>query len=48
MIHRHSRRTFLATALAVPVFVRAVAFAINEPEDLDINEILFRPTPQPV
>lgn len=27
-------------------FARAVAFAISQPEDVDINEILFRPTRQ--
>ena len=27
-------------------FVRAVAFAMSQPEDVDINEILFRPTRQ--
>lgn len=27
-------------------FARAVAFAISQPEDLDINEIIFRPTAQ--
>jgi len=34
--------------LAIPAdsFARAVAFAISEPEDVDINEILFRPTRQ--
>jgi len=33
---------------AVPAdsFARAVAFAISQPEDVDINEILFRPTRQ--
>lgn len=33
---------------AVPpdAFARAVAFAIKEPDDVDINEILFRPTRQ--
>jgi hypothetical protein len=25
-------------------FARAVAFAISQPEDVDVNEILFRPT----
>lgn len=25
-------------------FVRAVLFAINQPDDVDINKILFRPT----
>ena len=34
--------------LAVPPdsFARAVAYAISQPEELDINEILFRPTRQ--
>lgn len=34
--------------LAVPAdsFARAVAFAISQPEDVDINEILYRPTRQ--
>jgi NADP-dependent 3-hydroxy acid dehydrogenase YdfG len=35
-------------AIGPETFARAVAFAINEPEDVDINEILFRPTAQPV
>jgi NADP-dependent 3-hydroxy acid dehydrogenase YdfG len=34
--------------LAVPAdsFARAVAFAIGQPENIDINEILYRPTRQ--
>ena len=34
--------------VAIPAdsFARAVAFAISQPEDVDINEILFRPTQQ--
>lgn len=34
--------------LAIPAdsFARAVAFAIGQPDDVDINEILFRPTLQ--
>lgn len=34
--------------MAIPAdsFARAVAFAISQPEDVDINEILFRPTRQ--
>ena len=34
--------------IAIPAesFARAVAFAISQPEDVDINEILFRPTRQ--
>ena len=33
---------------AVPAasFARAVAFAMSQPGDVDINEILFRPTRQ--
>src|SRR4051794_36431470 len=40
-------RQFYAEA-AVPAdsFARAVAFAISQPEDVDVNEILFRPTRQ--
>ena len=34
--------------IAVPsdAFARVVSFAISQPEDVDINEILFRPTKQ--
>jgi NADP-dependent 3-hydroxy acid dehydrogenase YdfG len=34
--------------LAIPAdsFARAVAFAISQPKDVDVNEILFRPTSQ--
>ena len=35
-------------ALAIPAdsFARAVAFAMSQPEEVDVNEILFRPTRQ--
>jgi len=35
-------------AFAIPPdsFARAVAFAMSEPEEVDVNEILFRPTRQ--
>lgn len=35
-------------AVAIPAenFARVVAFAISQPQELDINEILFRPTAQ--
>jgi NADP-dependent 3-hydroxy acid dehydrogenase YdfG len=33
-------------ALPAESFARAVAFAISQPEDMDVNEILFRPTRQ--
>ena len=40
-------RTFYSQ-VAVPAesFARAVAFAISQPKDVDINEILYRPTRQ--
>jgi NADP-dependent 3-hydroxy acid dehydrogenase YdfG len=33
-------------ALPAETFARMVAFAISQPEDVDVNEILFRPTRQ--
>jgi NADP-dependent 3-hydroxy acid dehydrogenase YdfG len=35
-------------AYAIPAesFARTVAFAMGQPEDVDVNEILFRPTAQ--
>ena len=40
-------RKFYAKLRFPPTFSRAlVAFAISQPEDVDINEILFRPTRQ--
>lgn len=33
-------------AIPADSFARAVAFAMEQPEDVDINEILFRPTSQ--
>jgi NADP-dependent 3-hydroxy acid dehydrogenase YdfG len=37
-----------ALCIAVPAdsFARAVAYAMSQPDDVDINEILFRPTKQ--
>lgn len=34
--------------IAIPAdsFARAVVYAMSQPEDVDINEILFRPTSQ--
>ncbi len=34
------------TAISPDAFARTVAFAISQPDDMDINEILFRPTSQ--
>ncbi len=33
-------------AIPAESFARAVAFAISQPEDMDVNEILYRPTAQ--
>lgn len=43
-----AERVRKAYEIAIPAdsFARAVAFAISEPEDVDVNEILFRPTRQ--
>ncbi len=32
--------------LTPDAFARLIAYVVNEPEDVDINEILFRPTAQ--
>ena len=37
---------FYKIAIPADSFARAVAFAIEQPDDVDINEILFRPTLQ--
>ncbi len=34
------------SAISADSFARTVAFAISQPDDVDINEILFRPTSQ--
>jgi NADP-dependent 3-hydroxy acid dehydrogenase YdfG len=39
-------RQVYAEALPAASFASTVAFAISQPEDVDINEILFRPTSQ--
>lgn len=37
---------YAATAIPASSFARCVLFAIGQPDDVDINEILFRPTKQ--
>lgn len=39
-------RYYAETAVASDSFGRCVAFAIGQPDDIDINEILYRPTRQ--
>lgn len=40
------RKFYAEVAIPAESFARAVAFAIGEPEEVDVNEILFRPTRQ--
>jgi NADP-dependent 3-hydroxy acid dehydrogenase YdfG len=40
------RKFYAEVAVPADSFARAVAFAIGQPEEVDINEILFRPTRQ--
>jgi NADP-dependent 3-hydroxy acid dehydrogenase YdfG len=39
-------RKVYETAIPADSFARAVAFAMGQPDDVDVNEILFRPTLQ--
>ena len=38
--------SFSTTRVWAETFANIVSFAISQPEDVDINEILFRPTKQ--
>jgi NADP-dependent 3-hydroxy acid dehydrogenase YdfG len=40
------RKFYGEVAIPADSFARAVAFAMGQPEDVDVNEILFRPTRQ--
>jgi NADP-dependent 3-hydroxy acid dehydrogenase YdfG len=40
------REFYARCAIPAESFARVVAFAISQPEDVDINEVLFRPTAQ--
>jgi NADP-dependent 3-hydroxy acid dehydrogenase YdfG len=40
------RQYYSEIAIPAESFAQAVAFAINQPDDVDVNEILFRPTRQ--
>jgi NADP-dependent 3-hydroxy acid dehydrogenase YdfG len=45
-IAENVRKFIQEIALPAESFARAVAFAMSQPEDMDVNEILFRPTKQ--
>lgn len=40
------KKFYAQVAVPADSFARAVAYAMSQPEDVDINEILFRPTKQ--
>jgi len=40
------RKFYAEVAIPADSFARAVVFAMSQPEDVDVNEILFRPTRQ--
>ena len=40
------QKFYKETAIPAESFARAVAFAMSQPEEVDMNEILFRPTRQ--
>jgi len=40
------KRLYEEIAIPADSFARAVVFAMSQPEDVDVNEILFRPTKQ--
>jgi NADP-dependent 3-hydroxy acid dehydrogenase YdfG len=40
------REFYAQAAIPAASFARAVAFAISQPDEVDINEIVFRPTRQ--
>jgi len=43
---RDNIKKFYEIAIPAESFARMVAFAMSQPEDVDVNEILFRPTRQ--
>ena len=45
-IAEHIHKFYDEFAIPAESFARAVTFAISQPEDMDVNEILFRPTRQ--
>ena len=42
------RQRYEEYGISAGSFASMVAFAISQPEDVDVNEILFRPTRQPM
>jgi NADP-dependent 3-hydroxy acid dehydrogenase YdfG len=40
------KQFYAEQAISADSFARAVIFAIGQPDDMDVNEILYRPTKQ--
>jgi NADP-dependent 3-hydroxy acid dehydrogenase YdfG len=47
-IQAESKEFVSKIAVGAETFARMVAFAVSQPDDVDVNEILFRPTAQAV
>ncbi len=47
-VAQNVRALYDAVAIPAESFARMVAFAMSQPDDVDINEILFRPTAQEI
>lgn len=45
-VAENMKKFYADTAIPADSFARVVAFAINQPDEMDINEILYRPTKQ--
>ena len=45
-VSENIHRFYETYAIPAEAFARAVVFAIGQPDEVDINEILFRPTRQ--
>jgi len=46
VIAENMRKFYDDVAIPADSFARAVAYALSQPDDVDVNEILFRPTRQ--
>ena len=45
-VAENAKKFYAQVAVPADSFARAVAFAISQPAEVDINEILYRPTRQ--
>jgi NADP-dependent 3-hydroxy acid dehydrogenase YdfG len=45
-VAERTRKMYAEQAISADSFARAVLFAMSQPDDMDVNEILYRPTKQ--